>query len=68
MSYNGGNIFLFKFSIVVTNGLTNILTKDEIEILSNELSLLEINLLDLNINQSSKLSNIYTIDSDWCLI
>ena len=51
ISFIKANIFLFKFSIVVTNGLTNILTKDEIEILSNELSLLEINLLDLNINQ-----------------
>lgn len=60
-----------KTKFVISFGLLNLLTNDEIEILNKELSynnlvLLDISFLKENNNEESK--NNYVISDDWCII
>lgn len=60
-----------KTKFVISFGLLNLLTNDEIEILNKELSYVNLVLLDISYfpeNNNEKLKNDYVISDDWCII
>ena len=67
LTYIKVNIILNNFTIIVTNELTNILSQNEKKLLMEELSLMEVHLIDLKLN-NNKTSVKYLIDNDWCVI
>lgn len=48
--------------------LLRILSNDEIELLTKELSLINVNLIDFDFNNTKKEIKYYEIDEDWCII
>lgn len=55
-------------TIVVSSGLLNILTEEEIELLKKELQLLQMNIIDISINTKAKKVQKLFIDNEWCVI
>lgn len=58
---------VFKNSFIISFGLTNLLKEDEEQLLTRELKLLNINLVDIIFCQKNKQNTLY-IDDDWCII
>lgn len=55
-------------TIVISSGLLNILTDEEIELLKKELQLLQMNMIDISINTKAKKVQKLFIDNEWCVI
>lgn len=69
VTYIKVNLEINDYSIIISNGLTKILSNQELALLKKELSLLSITIIDLELNsiESEKKGTNLMIDSDWCL-
>ena len=65
LTYIKYNCELNNCSIVISFGLTNILTNDELMVLQNELSIHQISIVDFYLNNFSTSVSYLTVDSDW---
>lgn len=54
-------------TIIISFGLLFLLENNEIELLKKELSILNINLIDIQFNSQNNLKDVI-IDTDWCLL
>lgn len=54
-------------SIIISNGLLNILTEEEIKLLEVELKLLGMNVIDISVNTKENKVRKMVIDEDWCI-
>lgn len=66
LNYIKLNKEFYDYSIVIAIRLMNILTKEEQDLLEQELNLLEVKIIDFDITNNSK--NDVLIDKDWCVI
>ena len=55
-----------KTKIVITYGISNLLTEEELNLLKVDLDLNDIVLLDIIFSNNEK--KCFTIDEDWCII
>ena len=61
------NYKFYKPSIVISNGIIELLTEEEKKLLIIELRLMNINIIDISLNLKNE--NVdYKIDSDWCVV
>jgi len=61
------NYKFYKPSIVISNGIIELLTEEEKKLLIIELRLMSINIIDISLNLKNE--NVdYKIDSDWCVV
>ena len=58
---------LFNNSLVISFGLLNLLSDDEILLLTKELQFLDLNLIDITYNSNHNIKDLI-IDQDWCII
>lgn len=58
---------IMKNSLIISFGLTNLLSEEEIYLLSNELLYLNIFLLDIRCDSKKTLFDV-TVDKDWCIV
>ena len=65
VTYIKTNLELNNYNIVVSFGLTRLLTADEINKLTKELAINQINIVDFYYDDSKPKDNYLVIDSDW---
>lgn len=68
VTYIKTNLELNNYNIVVSFGLTRLLTADEINKLTKELAINQINIVDFYYDDSKPKDNYLVIDSDWSKI
>lgn len=68
ITYIKVNLEINDFNVIISNGLTKILSNQELMLLKKELALLSIHIIDLELNGIEKEKNEIDlmIDSDWC--
>lgn len=65
LTYIKTNSELNHYSIVISFGLTLLLTKKELKILKNELAIYQISIVDFYLNNNNPTIDYLTIDNDW---
>lgn len=65
LTYIKTNCELYNYSIVLSFGLTLLLTKEELTVLENELAINQICIVDFYLNNSNQAIDYLLIDNDW---
>lgn len=65
LTYIKTNCELNHYSIVISFGLTLLLTEEELKILKNELAIYQISIVDFYLNNNNPTIDYLTIDNDW---